>query len=311
MEEIVLTENEAGLRLDRYLRKLLRAVPLSAIHRHLRQGRIRVNGSPVPPELRLVPGMRLQLDLPKQDVAPSPPAVPAAPAARTAVAPPNQPQPRIVHQDEQLLVISKPAGLAVHAGSGQRWTVDDWLSTQRAGVRTGTFRPAAAHRLDRGTSGLLVIGLLPDALRALTAAFRAGKVDKTYWAIVHGVPAQRLGSVVAPLYVDPRADRRDPKVLVDERGQPARTDYEVLRTGRHLALLKVVPREGRQHQIRVHLASIGHPIVGDDRYGSVADVGQGFLLHAGELRLPHPRTGRSVTFSDPMPAHYHRLLMPD
>ncbi|HEX5052234.1 MAG TPA: RluA family pseudouridine synthase [Planctomycetota bacterium] len=312
MHEIPITENEAGMRLDRYLRKLLRTVPLAAIFRQVRQGDFKVDGKRVEPHLRLAAGMKVQLKLRPADIEALRAAAPR-PRPRAAVGPgqTTASMPRVVYQDEQVLVVCKPAGLAVHAGSGQRDTLVTWIASQRVGVRTATFAPAPAHRLDRGTSGLLAIGLTPDALRALTAAFRANQVQKVYAAVVHGEMEREHGSVVAPLWQDASADSRDAKVRVDPRGSPARTDYEVLKRGRHMTLLRVVPYSGRQHQIRAHLAHMGHAIVGDHRYGSVADVGPGFLLHATDLTFPHPRTGKPLHCSDPVPADFSRLLDPE
>lgn len=323
VQEITLTDAEAGQRLDRYLRKLLPAVPLGAIFRMLRQGDIRIDGRKAGGELRLAAGMKVTLRVAEADVKKAPrapaPARPPSDDPLDALHPDDVPRasdkkatkglvPRVVWKDDQILVVSKPAGLAIHPGSKQDHTLVGWLATQRVGVRTATFAPAPAHRLDRGTSGLVVIGLTPDSLRSLTAAFRGAEVEKVYFAIVHGVPRQKGGSVVASLWQDPDADPREAKVVVDARGQPARTDYEVVKHDRRMALLRVVPHTGRQHQIRAHLAHIGHPIVGDHRYGSVAEVGLGFLLHAGELAFPHPETGRTARYSDPIPREFHRLF---
>ena len=324
MQEITLTSSEAGQRLDRYLRKLLPSVPLGAIFRMLRQGDIRVDGKKAGGELRLTEGMKVSLRVADADVKKAPDADPSPGAAddplealhpgasssraRTAV---KAPMPRVVWKDDQVLVVSKPAGLAMHPGTKQEHTLTGWLGTQRLGVRTATFAPAPAHRIDRGTSGLVVIGLTPDALRGLTAAFRNGEVEKVYFAVVHGVPERKQGSVIASLWEDPDADSREAKVVVDARGSSARTDYEVSKHNQRMALLRVVPHSGRQHQIRAHLSHIGHPIVGDHRYGSVAQVGAGFLLHAGEITFPHPVTGKSVRFSDPIPREFHRLFDPE
>lgn len=329
MQEILLTDAEAGQRFDRYLRKLLPAVPLGAIFRLLRQGDIRIDGKKCKGDVRTTAGMKVSIRLPAAEIRQAPSPIPAerrgdgsspdlldllpspdlGPASsRSANA---LPQPRIVFRDEQVLVVSKPAGLAIHPGTKQEHSLTGWLQTQRLGVRTATFAPAPAHRLDRGTSGLVVIGLTPDALRGLTAAFREATVQKVYFAVVHGVPARPQGSVVAPLWQDPNADPRGAKVLVDERGSPSRTDYEVIKQSRHMTLLRVQPHSGRQHQIRAHLSHIGHPIVGDHRYGSIAEVGRGFCLHAGELSFPHPGTGKMVRFSDPMPREFHRLMDPE
>ncbi len=324
MQEITLTAAEAGQRLDRYLRKLLATVPLGAIFRMLRHGDIRVDGKKVGGDLRLAAGMKVTLRVPEADVKKAPAAAAAAPVAapddpldalhprelvrRGETGSPGRLQPRVVWKDDHILVVGKPAGLAMHPGTKQEHTLVGWLATQRVGVRTATFAPAPAHRIDRGTSGLVVIGLTPDALRSLTAAFRSGEVEKVYFAVVHGVPERRQGSIIASLWEDPDADSREAKVVVDARGVAARTDYEVTKQNERMALLRVVPHSGRQHQIRAHLAHLGHPIVGDHRYGSVAQVGAGFLLHAGEIAFPHPETGRIARYADPIPREFLRLF---
>jgi 23S rRNA pseudouridine955/2504/2580 synthase len=309
MHEIALTEAEAGQRLDRYLRKLLRHVPLAAIFRHLRQGDIRVDGKKAEGSLRLRAGMTVRLHLPAADLqaaaaGPRRSAAPSAPA-RSARADGNgtSPVPRIVYQDEHVLVVAKPAGLAAQPGSGQSDDIASWLDRQSIGTRTATFRPAPAHRLDRGTSGLVAIGLSPDGLRGLTAAFRGDGVRKVYLAVVHGLPDRARGTIDAPLWQRPDAGSRGAKMVVDARGKPARTDYEVVATGRERSLLRLVLHTGRQHQIRAHLQHLGHPIVGDRRYGSPADLGYGsFLLHAAEIAFPHPCTGELVhCVEDPPP----------
>lgn len=296
MREVVVTEHEAGQRLDRLLRKLLRSAPLGAIFRMLRGGAIRVDGGKAKGDLRLVAGMRIELRVHDADLAP-----PARPPA--AASPPRVGAlaPRVVGMDDDLLVLDKPAGLAVHGGTGIADSVVAWLDRSGLGVRTATWRPAPAHRLDRGTAGLLLVGLTPSAQRALTAAFRDGAVDKTYHAIVAGRPSPRAGVIDAPLRTLAGADASDAKVVVDPSGDPAQTRYETLwsRSGR--SLVRLFPRQGRQHQLRAHLAHIGCPIVGDRRYGGAAGRGAGFLLHCTAMALPHPGTGEHVSFTAPLP----------
>jgi 23S rRNA pseudouridine955/2504/2580 synthase len=310
VREIELSEHEAGQRFDRYLRKLLPSVPLGVIFKLLRQGRIRVDGRKGKPELRLVAGMRVQLEVADAAImaAPAPRAEPPAP--RRAAAPRRQRglEPQLVHQDDDLLVIDKPAGLAVQPGSGQTDDLVAWLQRQGRGVVTATFRPAPAHRLDRGTSGLLAIGLSPLGLRGLTAAFRDDEVEKVYVAVVHGMPPQD-GRIEAPLRVREDVGAAAPRAVVDPAGKPARTDFTRLAVGPARALLRLHLHTGRLHQIRAHLAHLGHPIVGDRRYGSDVDLGDGrFLLQAGELALPHPRSGERLCWSLPVPAAFHAAL---
>src|SRR5690606_31186382 len=155
---------------------------------------------------------------------------------------------------------------------------------------------------------LVAIGVSPLGLRGLTAAFREEAVRKVYLAVVAGVPAVARGTIEAPLREVPGASSREPKVAVDARGKPSRTDFEVLERRRGGALLRVEPRTGRTHQIRAHLAHTGHPIVGDVRYGGPRWSGHGFLLHAAELELPHPRTDERVCCTAAPPAAFRAAL---
>jgi len=217
-------------------------------------------------------------------------------------------QPAIVHRDDDLLVIDKPVGLAAQPGSGNPYNVLTWLDAQPFGTRTATYRPAPVHRLDRGTSGLLVIGLSPQGSRALADAFREDRVQKQYVAVVIGVPEPASGTIDAPLWLRETARAHQPKVLVDDRGKQARTDYEVVATGAKRALLRLRLHTGRTHQIRAHLGHIGHPIVGDRRYGAPGERGSAFFLHAVELSLPHPVTGEVLTFRSPPPPRFRAAL---
>jgi 23S rRNA pseudouridine955/2504/2580 synthase len=301
-----ITELDEGQRLDRWLRRLLPQMPLSAIFKHLRAGRVRVDGKKGRQDLRLAAGMNVQLMLPAADleavIAAPPRRAPSgrAPSGR-APADARRPvafagtEPRIVFRDRDLMVVDKPAGLRAQPGSGGAGRdLVAWLDARGLGARSSTFAPAPAHRLDRGTSGLLAIGLSPAGLRGLTAAFRSGRAQKRYLAVVHGVPAAARGTIDVPLRRRADADSASPKVVVDADGQAARTDYEVLAADGERALLRLVLHTGRTHQIRAHLAHLGHPIVGDRRYGAPARTGDGYLLHAVELELPHPVTGAAL-----------------
>ena len=277
---------EADQRLDRFLRKLLRRVPLGAIFKHLRSGRIRVDGRKAKPDLRLREGMTLDLRLPPEDLASD---------DEVAVRRPDPGQrrrstlrPRVVYRDDDMVVVDKPAGLAMQSDGHTGESLVGWLEYKRYGLRTATFTPAPAHRLDRGTSGLVAIGLTPPGLRGLTAAFREGEVDKRYVAVVHGVPEARSGTIDAPLVNVEGALGSEPKMRVGDGGRPARTDYEVVAVHGDRALLALRLHTGRTHQIRVHLRHLGHPIVGDRRYGRSELRSQRMLLHAAELVLPHP-----------------------
>lgn len=315
---------EAGQRLDRLLRRLLREVPLGAIFRLLRQGAVRLDGARARPEQRLAAGMMLELRLPSADLARLPASLQAPMAARAPSdgvdgglrrraaargAGVARLVPTVVHRDADVLVVDKPAGLPVQPGSGSAWNLCAWLATQPFGRSTAAFTPAPAHRLDRETSGLVAIGLSPMGLRGLAAAFRDGTAQKIYFALVAGRPPAERGSIDAPLCVQERVAVDRPKTVVDASGLPARTDYEVVRRGPHRTLLRLVLFTGRTHQIRAHLAHLGVPIVGDRRYGAGNSAGGPRLyLHAAELSLVHPVTGAPLACASPWPAEWLTAL---
>jgi RluA family pseudouridine synthase len=311
-------EADAGQRLDRYLRKALKATPLSAIFRHLRSGGIRVDGKKAKPELRLVAGMEITFALPDADLAgltglgePS-----GRAAAERRANPSREPQPRgssarairapvELHRDQDVLIVDKPAGKASQPGTGLDGAdLCTWLDATESALRTPVFAPAPAHRIDRGTSGIVAIGLSPIGLRELAAAFREGTAEKVYLAVVHGVPRPASGSIDAPLETIDHPKKDGPKVRVSQRGQDAGTDYETIAVRADRALLRVTIRTGRMHQIRAHLAHLGHPIVGDVRYGSSVRMGHAFLLHAHQLTVPHPRTGERLSVRCEPPAAF-------
>ena len=292
-----MTDAEAGQRLDRYLRKLLRHVPLGAIMKHLRSGRIRVDGSRAKGSLRLAAGMAIKLDLSEGDLS----TVAEAGERRSdAVAVDPELRIRVVHADDDVLVVEKPAGVAVHGGgSNDRRSLTAWLDTYGRGLRTATFAPAPAHRLDRDTSGLVAVGLTPRGLAGLTAAFREDRVRKVYLAVVEGRPSPERGTIDAALLAVDSASAREPKVVVDAAGKAAVTDYETVTAGPRQTLLRLRLRTGRTHQIRVHLAHLGHPVVGDVRYGRAAGRGGRLLLHALELDFEHPVSGKRLRLRSP------------
>ena len=289
-------------RVDNYLMRLLKGVPKSHIYRILRSGEVRVNSGRVAPEHRLKIGDRLRVP-PIRLPEPGAPAVSGG-----ATAPPLAKH--IIHEDDALLVLNKPAGTAVHGGSGVSRGVIEQLRLERPSARFLEL----VHRLDRETSGLLVIAKKRSALTDLHAQLREGRAQKFYLALVKGRWARGKQKVSAPLhkYVLASGERR---VRVDDEGQAAQTIFKPQKVFADSSLLEAELKTGRTHQIRVHLAHLGCPIAGDDKYGdfetnkALAKRGlKRMFLHACRMTFTHPLTAESVTFEAPLPPELTKYL---
>ena len=271
--------DSSGERLDRFLAAHLgsRAAAARAVER----GAL-VDGRPRQRSYRLEGGERIELP----------------PEEAPAPAPPLGPPPAVVWQDEHLAVVDKPAGLVVHPGAGRAsGTLVDLLAGLVAGGEPG--RPGIVHRLDRDTSGLLVVARSEEAHRRLSALVRRRALERTYLALVRGRPASRAGRIEAPI----GRDRDDPTRFSLDTDTPreAVTHFEVIEPrGRH-TLLRVRLETGRTHQIRVHLAAIDLPVIGDTVYGVPEPALGRQFLHATRLAFPHPFTDESVEAESPLP----------
>ena len=274
----VITEN-AGQRLDNFLLGLLKGVPRARIYSMLRKGEVRVNGGRCRPSRRLVAGDVVRIPpvrAPRLDRDTRPAAGDHAASHRMWLAS------AVLYEDEHLMVLNKPAGVAVHGGSGVSLGVIEALRAVRPG---GAFE--LIHRLDRDTSGCLAIAKDRPTLLQHHAAFRDGLVKKRYDLVVQGRWPRRLRSIRAPLsrYVLPNGERR---VRTDAAGMRARTDFEFVDARDGVTWLRAFPRTGRTHQIRVHAATAGHPIIGDQKYAdrgaAIAGVKR-LMLHASLLTL--------------------------
>jgi tRNA pseudouridine32 synthase/23S rRNA pseudouridine746 synthase len=211
---------------------------------------------------------------------------------------------RLLYRDGLMLVIDKPAGFAVHKGPKGGESLEDYFGALRFGLPRA---PALAHRLDRDTSGCLVLGRHRKALAELGRLFKAGKVGKTYWAVVEGTPAEDAGRIDLPL------GRKDATrgwwMKHDPQGQPAATTWKVMGRAGPLAWLALEPLTGRTHQLRVHCAAMGWPIVGDSIYGTAPRTGGPALhLHSREIVVPLYKNREPIQVSAPVPLHLHERL---
>ena len=291
MPTLVIPLGLAGERLDRALASLLPEETRSRLARLIAEGHVRVNGEPAAPSRKVRSGESVEVAL-----APRP--------ADTAHRPEAIALP-VVHEDEHLLVIDKPAGLVVHPGSGN-WsgTMLNALLHHAPGVG-GLPRAGIVHRLDKDTSGLLVVAKTEAAQASLVRQLQARTVKRTYLALVRG-RLEQGGTVDAPIGRHPVQRTR---MAVVARGKPAVTHYRVRRRFAAHTLLECDLETGRTHQIRVHLASIGHPLEGDPVYaGKARGVFRRQALHAWKLAFVHPATGKAVRFESKPPADFEALL---
>lgn len=286
----------AGARLDRFL-----ADPLGSRARAQRlidAGRVRVDGATRPKRHPLAGGERITVE-----------EEPATGEARTAAAAggPDSITFGVAYEDEHLLVVDKPAGLVVHPARGHRHgTLSQALAGRAAGGEE-PWRAGIVHRLDRDTSGLLVVARSEEAHRALKAAIAAREVRREYLALVEGRPPARRGTVDAPLGRDRRVRTR---VSPDtDEPREARTHFALEDALPGFSLLRVWLETGRTHQIRAHLLAIGHPVAGDPEYGTAGTLGlERQFLHAARLAFTHPVTGVAVDLSSPLPPDLEAAL---
>ncbi len=277
-------ETAEGMRLDRFLSEPLgsRAQAQALID----AGRVRVDGRSRPKSHTLTPGEVIVVE----PVVP-PPSAPSEPAVSFTVA----------YEDEHMLVVDKPAGLVVHPARGHRTgTLAQALSGRAAGGED-PFRAGIVHRLDRDTSGLLVVARSDEVHRALKALLAARGLHREYLTLVEGRPPARTGTIDAPI----GRHRHDRVLMSIDTAEPreARTHFEVEQLLPRATLLRVVLDTGRTHQIRVHMAAIGHPVCGDPQYGTAGQYGlERQFLHAARLAFTHPVTGEAVDARSPLPA---------
>ena len=298
-------EDGEGQRIDNFLQKVLKGVPKSHIYRILRSGEVRVNRRKVGPQARLAIGDALRI----------PPIRAAAPArGKAGVSFGPVTIPPVLFEDDALIALDKPSGLAVHGGSGISFGVIERLRRARPDAKFLEL----VHRLDRDTSGVLLIAKKRSALTGLHAQLRSGQVDKRYAVLVRGKwrEATRRVALALETYVTREGERR---TRVDSGGRAACTIFHRVkdwpRAKPPVALLDAELKTGRTHQIRVHLTHLGHPLAGDDKYGDfawnkmLAKHGlKRMFLHAHRIALAHPSDGRPLVVESPLPPDLARFV---
>lgn len=298
--DLVADAEASRVRLDVWLARRLPSLSRARLQGLIAAGHVLVDGAASRASVRLRPGQAVAVHLP--------PPAPALPE-------PEDIPLDVVHEDEHLLVVDKPAGLVVHPGAGtpSGTLVNALLGRVRdlSGIG-GVLRPGIVHRLDRGTSGLLVVAKDDTTHRALVRRFSSRRVEKEYLAIVHGVPRTPRGEISTPIGRHPV--QRMKMAAGAPRGRAALTTWSREEVFDGASLLRLRIHTGRTHQIRVHLASIGHPVAGDDTYGGARPPSSRHAearaalrsldrpaLHAARLAFTHPATGETVTFTSPLP----------
>lgn len=293
-QQIVVTD--AGKRLDKLISEQLPELTRSAVQHLMQDGCVTIAGKPVKKNTRASAGDVITVELPEP--------------REVEIEPENIPL-DIVYEDEDIIVVNKPKGMVVHPAPG------NWSGTlvnalmyhcgdSLSGIN-GEIRPGIVHRIDKDTSGLLVVAKNDRAHQSLAEQIKVHSAGRRYFAVVYGTPREQKGTVNEPIARHP-VDRKKMAVLAG--GREAITHYEVLEQYAGYSYLTFLLETGRTHQIRVHMAHIGHPIIGDPLYGPAKDKWklQGQCLHAGELTLTHPATGERMTFQAPLPAYFTTVL---
>jgi 23S rRNA pseudouridine1911/1915/1917 synthase len=294
-QPILVPSTAQGERLDIYLAKVwVERFSRSQIKKLIDSQSVRVNGKSVSAHYRVKGGDQIQLE-----------ALPAEEETTRAEDIPLE----IIYEDEEILIVNKPAGMVVHPAHGNpRHTLVNALlyHTQKLSSFGGEVRPGIVHRLDKDTSGILVVAKTNQAHAFLSRQFKKHTIQRTYYAVVRGVVQHDEGICEEPVG---RAFLSRKKVVVKPAGgKEARTHYRVVKRFKHATLLEVEPKTGRTHQIRVHLAHLGHPVLGDLFYGVPSPWIERQALHAARLSFLHPKTREQVSFESPLPSDMKHLL---
>lgn len=293
-DELKLTIDSAMTgRIDKELAHHLTDISRSQLQKWIEDGNVTVNGEKVKPKYKLAVGDRVVVQPEKPQ--------------KIDLEPENIPL-DIVYEDDDVIVVNKPQGMVVHPAPGHpnHTLVNALLYHSPLSTINGEFRPGIVHRIDKDTSGLLMIAKNDLAHRSLAAQLKAKTNEREYVALVHGVIKEERGTIDAPLG---RSKKDRKKQAVVEDGRHAVTHFKVLERFKHYTLVSCRLETGRTHQIRVHMKYIGHPLAGDPLYGPRKTLpGNGQYLHARLLGFKHPRTGKQMTFTSPLPEYFQKMI---
>jgi 23S rRNA pseudouridine955/2504/2580 synthase len=304
IDSAIIAEEDDGIRLDRWFKRHRPGTPHALLARWARSGQLTLDGRKADVSDRIETGQKLVMPTPPVETA----ARPARKGRPLTDADVELAESMVIHRDTSALVLNKLPGLATQGGTKTEQHVDGLLDALKY---DGPVRPKLVHRLDKDTSGALLIARTPRAAAWFAKAFSNRSARKTYWAIVVGVPDIAQGEIDLPLAKQPGSGGE--KMHVDDKGLPSKTRYRIVeRAGNSAAWVELQPLTGRTHQLRVHMAAIGHPIVGDGKYGGkgaflTGAISRKLHLHSRRLRIDHP-DGGAIDITAPVPEHFAASL---
>jgi RluA family pseudouridine synthase len=316
MIKLTMGPSEDGSRLDRLLRKRLPLIGLSGIYGLIRRGAVRVDGRKAKQDHRLKEGELLEIDVNESEFEPE--ARPQNSLAALTETDFFRRNFNVIHEDSSILICNKPAGLVVHSGSGHSHhdnLVDlatAYIMANKKGAQTEAETPVLMHRLDRDTSGVILLAKNKGVVRALHADMRAGKFTKQYAAVCHNRPPEFEGTITLGMARN-SGRRGGMKMRVSDNGPESITTYKITEYQNSMSRLEILIHTGKTHQIRVHMAHLKAPILGDERYGDPRldenfftknGLPKRLYLHAHKLSLPHPKTGKTMTITAPIPKEF-------